>query len=90
MTQNAANNEPIILIGPMKAGETIIGTLLTERLNCPFIFLDCLERHYTEAMDFDVRVAQTIQVTQGWFCRPQRVRWNGGRQLWLQRSLETA
>jgi len=49
MTQTVANQEPIILIGPMKAGKTTVGTRLTARLDCLFISLDRLERRYTEA-----------------------------------------
>src|SRR6266436_1856169 len=65
MAQQTAKNDPIILIGPMKAGKTTVGSLLAERLHCPFISLDCLERHYTEALGFDARLAYTLQATQG-------------------------
>ena len=40
-------NEPIILIGPLKAGKTTIGTRLAARLDCSFVSLDRLEKQYT-------------------------------------------
>ena len=65
MTQNAADNEPIILIGPMKAGKTTVGRLLAAWLHRSFSSLDRVERHYTEAFGFDAHLADTIQRTQG-------------------------
>ena len=61
----AADNEPIILIGPMKAGKTTVGQLLAAWLHCSFSSLDRVERHYTEAFGFDAHLADTIQHTQG-------------------------
>ena len=65
MIQNAADNEPIILIGPMKAGKTTVGRLLAAWLHRSFSSLDRVERHYTEAFGFDTHLADTIQHTQG-------------------------
>jgi shikimate kinase len=57
--------EPIILIGPMKAGKTTIGRLLAERLACPFFSLDRLERNYIRPVGFNENLAIEIQQTQG-------------------------
>jgi shikimate kinase len=59
------NNEPIILIGPMKCGKSTVGKLLAEQLNQPFISLDQLEHHYSQAVGFDDHVAAALQKTQG-------------------------
>jgi shikimate kinase len=58
-------NEPIILIGPMKVGKTMISKLLAERLNCSFASLDRLERTYTQANGFDPHLAALIQAQHG-------------------------
>ena len=65
MTQTVANQEPIILIGPMKAGKTTVGTRLAAQLECSFASLDRLERYYAEALGFDALLADTIQAAQG-------------------------
>jgi shikimate kinase len=65
MTKTVASQDPIILIGPMKAGKTTVGTRLAARLDCPFISLDRLERRYAEALGFDALLADTIQASQG-------------------------
>lgn len=57
--------EPITLIGPMKAGKTTVGKLLAERLACPFISLDRLERDYTIPAGFDENEAAAIHQQQG-------------------------
>jgi shikimate kinase len=65
MTQPVANQEPVILIGPMKAGKTTVGTLLAAQLECSFTSLDRLERRYAEALGFDALLADSIQAAQG-------------------------
>jgi shikimate kinase len=61
----ATITEPIILIGPMKAGKTTVGRLLAEKLACPFTSLDRLERGYTVPVGFDESEAAAIHQQQG-------------------------
>lgn len=61
----AAVDEPVILVGPVKAGKTTIGRLLAKRVDCPFISLDRWERTYTEALGFDPELASLIQTQRG-------------------------
>jgi shikimate kinase len=65
MMPHLTNNEPIILIGPMKCGKSTVGKLLAEQLNQPFVSLDVLERHYSQAVGFDDHVAVALKKTQG-------------------------
>lgn len=58
-------NEPIILIGPMKAGKSTVGRLLAERLDLPYVSLDGLERPYIESAGFDEDVANKIRAEEG-------------------------
>ena len=62
-------DQPIILIGPVKAGKTTIGKLLAERLGRPFMSLDRLERTYTETLGFDPELAALIQTQHGDWAR---------------------
>jgi shikimate kinase len=61
------NNEPIILIGPMKTGKTTIGRRLASQLNCSFTSLDKLEFLYANAFGYDPTLAASIQSKQGDF-----------------------
>jgi len=61
--------EPIVLIGPMKAGKTTIGKLLAERLSCSFVSLDRLEQTYTQANGFDEETAAELRRMAGGWAR---------------------
>jgi shikimate kinase len=65
MSTRFANGEPIVLIGPMKTGKTVVGRLLAHRLGCAFVSLDQLERHYAKVVGFDEHLASVIQSRQG-------------------------
>ena len=58
-------NEPIIMIGPMKAGKTTVGKLLAEQLDLPHISLDRFEKQYTEPVGYDDTLAQKLQAEEG-------------------------
>lgn len=46
LPKHAISNKPLVLVGPMGAGKTTIGTLLAKRLNRPFVDSDHeLEAH---------------------------------------------
>lgn len=57
--------EPIILIGPLKAGKSTVGKLLAEQLKLPFYSLDALEKRYTIPAGFDEAVAEDIRWQSG-------------------------
>jgi len=57
--------EPIILIGPLKAGKSTVGKLLAERLTLPFYSLDALEKRYTIPAGYDETVANGIRQQSG-------------------------
>ena len=58
-------SNPIILIGPLKAGKSTAGKLLAAELGWPFHSLDRLERRYTEPAGFDPEYARQLQQTEG-------------------------
>ena len=58
-------SEPIILIGPMKAGKSTVGKLLAAQLDLPFVSLDRLEERYIEPAGFDSALAKQIQAEEG-------------------------
>ena len=58
-------SEPIILIGPMKAGKSTVGKLLAERLDLPYVSLDRFEKRYIEAVGYDDALARKIQAEEG-------------------------
>ena len=62
-------DEPIILIGPLKAGKSTVGKLLAKRLGWDFISLDVWERQYTEAKGFDEAKATALLQTGGEWAR---------------------
>ena len=51
----------IILIGPVGAGKTTIGSLLAARFDCPFASLDRLERSYTLAAGYNQAQADALR-----------------------------
>ena len=59
------NLDPIILIGPMKAGKTTVGRLLAEQLGCLFSSLDVLETRYAREVGYSERLADEIRAKQG-------------------------
>ena len=64
MTGNPADipelTQPVILIGPMKAGKTTCGRLLAVKLDLPFVSLDRLEKEYAREVGFLDEEAQRI------------------------------
>ena len=58
-------SEPIILIGPLKAGKTTVGKALAKRLGCAFSSLDRLERQYTVPAGFDTEKLEYLRETRG-------------------------
>ena len=60
-----AENGPIVLIGPMKAGKSTVGKLLAERLDLPFVSLDDVERKYAQEAGRDPQVERDIWTERG-------------------------
>ena len=54
-------NLPIILIGPMSAGKSTIGSLLAEKLACPNYSLDDKRWDYYDEIGYDHATADEIR-----------------------------
>ena len=57
--------EEIILIGPVRAGKTTVGKLLSEKLHLPQVSLDELRWEYYQEVGYDPDLAQKIRDTGG-------------------------
>ena len=53
-------NSTIILIGPLGAGKTTVGTLLAEKLALPFCSIDNVRRAYYQKVGYDETLASQI------------------------------
>lgn len=58
---------PIILIGPIGAGKTTVGELLSKKLSIPFYSLDLEEKQYTSPLGYDEDEYDRIKEEQGPF-----------------------
>ena len=67
--QDLSPTEPIILIGPMKAGKSTVGKLLAAQLDWPFVSLDWVEEEYMKPVGYDEAVAVALEQSQDYSAR---------------------
>lgn len=59
----------IVLIGPVRAGKSTVGSLLAAHLGVPFLQLDAVREDYYREIGYDDAHARRLRDEQGWEAR---------------------